>query len=284
MWTFTVDPQLFNSPKDAYWYVKEQRAVSRTINRLKDLGHLHSGRWFCVVEWQKNGMPHWHVLLDATRIPFSVMCDIWNSFRPGWAGPVEGTRPGFGSIRFSATDHNFVGAEHAAHYACKYMIKHPDHGYPDWVLDSTRRIRRYETSRCLLTPPAEPTEDIATDEPPEIEWCTEFEHPEGCVCIECTAKQDESEAVPKSTIRQRLAKCKQEAVIIHVAVVTRDDGQLEEVRRFVRNVETPFWKIAKALNQKIEKSLPLYVTNEELDQLDWIIAKFEHEEDLKAGI
>lgn len=292
MWTFTVDPKLFKSPEEAYRYIRKRRAISRTIAKWKELGYLHSGRWFCIVEWQKNGMPHWHVLLDASRVPFRKACEVWNAFRPAWAGPVEGVRPGLGSIRFSV-DRNFDCHEHAAFYACKYLTKQPKGGFPDWVLDFKGRIRRYETSRGFWpketdiyipgygyvpgpeqaiqsekTVVQSSSERVTADNIIPICDGVTGEHHQSCVCPECLAAEDDRPPKKKTTIRERLAKCKQTAVVLGVERGALPDGRAYEVKHFMRDVEIPFWKIAKLLNQKPPKTGPLILTKEEFGKLE----------------
>lgn len=236
MWTFTMDPELFTSPRQAYDYAKQRRAISRTINRLYQKGYLHTNRYFYVVEWQKNGMPHFHVLLDTSGIPFDLVCEIWNSYRPEWAGPVQGERPGFGSVRFSDR-RDFESPEHAANYACKYLIKHPKEGYPDWVLDSPSRIRRYGTSHGFWgdTTPKEEKVDLWEAERPVARAA--IEHRPECFCEAC--RGDEPSTIPEkktATIRERISKCKEEAVLIRVTQSLLPDGELIEEKQFVCNL------------------------------------------------
>ncbi len=154
MWTFTVDPKLFDSPRDAYFYVRENRCIARTVAEIFDGGWLHSRRYWYVVEWQRDTqMAHYHVLLDASFIPWDFVLSAWGKHRPSEAGPVEATRPEFGTVLYSkgrgAKDGPFESAEHAAAYVVKYLRKLPKAGFPGWVLDmgAETRIRRYSASR-----------------------------------------------------------------------------------------------------------------------------------------
>lgn len=267
MWTFTIDPTLFDSSEEAYLYVRDRRAISLLIGKLFKLGHLHTRRFFSVLEWQKNGMVHYHVLLDARFIPFSVVRDIWNTNRPKCAGPVEGERPGFGSIQFSPDLHCFDSPEHAAHYACKYLIKHPSHGYPRWVLDFQGTIRRYATSRGFF--PEE--EKDATEEKaisPKVRKDKGPQHRDDCFCPECRGDEPERTNRKRSTLRQRIAKCKDDAVVLEVRETILPDGEVIETKRFMRNLNAPFWLVEKLLNQKAEGSKPLHATRKELAQLE----------------
>ena len=108
---------------------------------------LFTRSYFYVIEWQKmTEQAHYHVLYDSKRIAWSVLLDSWSKHRPPDAGPVRGRRPAFGTVHFNAP--KFGQAIHAARYATKYLIKYPEHGFPDWVLDmgKERRIRRYGVS------------------------------------------------------------------------------------------------------------------------------------------
>lgn len=148
MVTLTVDPLNFpDSPESAFAYVKKRRCVAELVRALHKAGYLWSRRYFYVIEWQQNGYPHWHLLLDATWIPFAAITEVWDKFRPKWLPPPEGVRPPMGSCRFTASKFERGGAAHAANYVAKYLTKHPADGYPDWVMNAKTRIRRFSTSR-----------------------------------------------------------------------------------------------------------------------------------------
>ncbi len=156
MLTFTVDPSLFATPAAAYAYMMKRRCIARTIQDMHRQGFLASRRYFCVVEWQKKTeQAHFHVLVDATRIPWDNLLASWSKHRPASGGPVVGDRPAFGTVLFSKRD--FAGGPaHAARYATKYLVKVPEQGFPAWVLalGAGRRVRRYSTSRGFWNQPA----------------------------------------------------------------------------------------------------------------------------------
>jgi len=85
----------------------------------------------------------------------------WSKHRPPEAGPVIGSRPAFGTVIFSAPE--FIDPIHAARYATKYLIKYPEHGYPQWVLEmgAEKRIRRYGTSRPFWNNPTKAKRESA---------------------------------------------------------------------------------------------------------------------------
>ena len=90
MVTLTLDPSLFDGdPLRAFEYVKgkkgsgnTQHLIGELVRTLEKRGCLHSRRFFCVLECQKNGFPHWHLLLDASYIPVETIRDRWDTFRP----------------------------------------------------------------------------------------------------------------------------------------------------------------------------------------------------------
>lgn len=253
MWTFTLDPSLFTSPQAAYEYVRENRCISNTMRRLKQRGFLNTSRYFVVVEWQEQTqMPHFHVLADASFIPFNVVCELWNRFRPASAGPVQGQRPGFGSVRFTAPV--FADAKHAACYACKYLITYPQFDYPAWVLDS-HDIHRFSTSRGFWgdTPDAVP----AQDEPAES-----IEQEEEEEAIEAPAESEE----PRTTIRERLSKCGEKAVVLRLAeCVDEATGELTTRREFVGRLNTSLSTVASMLGVEVtEGKRRLLVTRDDM--------------------
>ena len=149
MVSFSVDPTLFASPRQAFDYLRKRRCLSLTAQDLRRGSYLHSRRYFYVLEWQKSTeQVHFHVLFDASFIPFEVLLASWSKYRPADAGPVVGDRPPFGTVWISKPSFE-GGALHAGRYATKYLTKVPEGGFPAWVMDMGRkcRIRRYSTSR-----------------------------------------------------------------------------------------------------------------------------------------
>lgn len=151
MVTLTIDPTLFASERDAYFHVRNKRGVSRLVRELLRRGHLHSGRYFCVLEFQEDTkFVHFHLLVDASFIPKQAIDRAWSRLRPKSAGAVAANRPAFGMTRISKRRFN-GGAVQAARYVTKYLVKTPKHGWPSWVMElgSECRVPRYSTSRGL---------------------------------------------------------------------------------------------------------------------------------------
>ena len=249
MWTLTIDPTLFSTPGLAFQYVRELRCVALLVRGLTKQGKLHTPRFFSVVEWQKESeMPHFHALFDATYIPFSNACDIWNSFRPKSAGPLQGDRPGFGAIRFSASKHKFTSPEHAARYACKYLIKHPEHGYPDWVMKFTGQIHRYTTSHRFWKS-GEQTQisgQVECDDAAELDSEPETVKPQ--------RKRISKRRI--RTISDRIEECGQTSVILNV-IQPRNATESWEYR-FVEKRFESVGKIATRLGRSPDKGrLPI---------------------------
>ena len=143
-------------------------------------------------------MAHYHLLLDADYIPHDDGQSRWDLFRPASAGPVEPGRPGFGWAFVSSVE--FATREHAAHYACKYLLKQPEKGFPDWVLDSHGEVKRYWTSKGFYKTDGD-EKKIGTAE------------------IGAGNKEDESgtaNAKVQTTIRERIAKCGKGTVLLQL--------------------------------------------------------------------
>ncbi len=261
MWTLTIDPELFESPELAYDYVRERRAISNLVRALKGRGLLHSDRYFYVVEWQKwTEMPHYHLLVDATFIDFRMVCEVWNRNRPGWAGPVEGARPGFGSVRFSAPE--FENHIHAAHYACKYMIKHPEHGYPDWVLDRKGNTPRYGTSRGFWREPDRQAQEMKLEGVLSVDQAAQRAD---CSCQDCRegGMQSGDRRRRSEAIRERLVRCGTKAVLMVAEDIIGSSGEVRVHRKFLSQIPLSFADVRSFLGFPEQAERMLRVTDEQ---------------------
>jgi hypothetical protein len=224
MLTFTIDPELFESPQAAFDYVSKNRCISVTMQNLRRFGVLEPGRcgWFCVVEWQKDSeMPHWHVLIDADFIDFEKLKEAWNRNWKDWKERVAAGRPGFGSVRFTRRK-KFVSSTHAALYATKYLIKFPAHGFPAWVMDQPRRrVHRYSVSRGFW--PEEEEADHATEEPE-----TDDEQ------VEEVEEAESKEEKDSPTLRELVANCGQGKSCKAFQIIEKIDEASGEIRRSLR--------------------------------------------------
>lgn len=249
--TLTVDPGLFDTPEQAWLYVMGERLQWQLVQELDALGFLHSKAYFWVVEFQKDTeCAHWHLLLDATRVPIGQVIEIWGRFRPPWAPELpekvtaknyKGRAPAFGSLRFTVRGNK----RSAGFYAGKYLTKHPRDGFPNWVLDRVGRMPRYGHSHQFF---------------PRTSG-----HDRICFCAVCrgdekpqtaTKVQKESNKGKKkkprqtnATIRQRIAQCGQKSTILSVPEVELPDGVIVEGRAsFVENIDLPFKEVREVLD------------------------------------
>ena len=234
MWTFTIDPTLFNSPDEAFEYFKSKRCLSNLMRALRDRGLVHSSRFFSVIEWHKNGYAHWHVLIDASYVPKKIVQEVWDKYRPEWAGPKPDDRPGFGMVRFSKR--KFSSKLHAARYATKYLIKPPESGYPDWVLDYGRYVRRYSTSNGFWESSKGETKSIPTSKEADPDGHEENVRP----------KKERDPGEVRSTIRERLARCGQQTVLLANHIKTHHDGTREYSTQFLGQLRFVSFHDAKA--------------------------------------
>lgn len=264
MLTLTIDPKLFQSPAEAYWYVKGRRAIPKLIAALVERGHLKTGRYFYVLEWHKNGWAHFHVLVEAelktdlqvAKLWFDA-CKIWGKNRPknapAWDGTyrsgirgLKQTAPEFGTVKVSKRD--FANAEHGANYALKYMMKQPEEGFPQWVFDEVnagRRIRVYDSSRKLL--PSEPRERKARVKPSTDE--DGDAHDPECFCEACRLGAGVRPRRKHRPLEERLASCGKEGAIVHVSERKDEAGNVVSTRRsFWRRLEITFREAMEMLD------------------------------------
>lgn len=235
MWTLTIDPQLFNSPLEAFLHVRSKRAFSNLVAALHEAGVLNSRRYFLVIEWHESGWPHYHLLVDSKFIDQKVVTALWGRNRPQNAGPVEENRPPFGMVRFTKT--RFASSEAAAKYACKYLIKFPEGGYPDWVKDFPGQIRRYQTSQGFF-----PSDRVS--KPVEIEEESTADQTE-------QADDEVTQLRRQRTIRQRMADCKQKCVLLLVEPIEQPDGTLKMERSFCAEIPETLEVVAQQLGKPV---------------------------------
>jgi hypothetical protein len=266
MLTLTIDPKLFGSPEEAFRYVKEHRCVPRLIRRLASAGFLNSKQFFAVIEWQKNGMPHFHVLVEAEFVPHKELAKAWGRFRPKSASKWEGTyeedqlkgmAPEFGHVRFSRKRSHggkqFASPEHAANYATKYLTKHPEEGYPDWVLDFEGQIKRFSTSHGLLKPQGETT--ASNNEQEKEQPKREPMHAGTCFCDECRqgrADEERRRRRPNRTIRERLHDCSTQTVLRRVIFHKGEKGPQRIGCEFDRILPLTWDKVREMFDQPDE--------------------------------
>jgi len=74
--TLTVDPSKFKDNESAYFYIKPRFRFF--IRHLKQVFGLKELRYIWKLEFQENGMPHWHMLLDVKKsMCVKTIYDLW---------------------------------------------------------------------------------------------------------------------------------------------------------------------------------------------------------------
>lgn len=126
----TITGKGFSGPEAAWDAVRFHRYVARLM------GELQVERWFWVLEFQQNGSPHWHVLVDG----HVDLHRAWHLWRDVW---------GVGGLKLSKRG-LFSNSLHAVRYLTKYLTKFPEHGFPSWVMSRVGgQVRIVSCSREL---------------------------------------------------------------------------------------------------------------------------------------
>lgn len=250
--TLTVDGALFESPYHAWLHVMKQRCLSRLVEKLHRRGFLNSRAYFWVVEFQRVTLqPHWHLLVDSSFIPFGEIVVAWSSFRPNFAPKLKervtlanykGQAPAFGSVRFTLQK---VGAFRAAGYACKYLIKVPSYGFPDWVLDHEGNVPRYGRSRGFF--PSKAAGELKAGGGRVGGYRI---HPPDCFCVCC--QQGDLPAGDQRrrlrTLRERIAECGQASYVTEAPLVVDTEGGIQLGRSsYVKPLSVPYAVVQREL-------------------------------------
>lgn len=270
MLSLTVNPKQFESPEKAYRFVSDGRLISRLVRELCRRDALASGKFFSVVEFQKNGYPHWHVLLESEFIPHELIAEVWNRWGPSHC--EDGPDLGFVWI----SQYRFKNPDHAAAYATKYLIKTPQDGWPDWVLDYRGQIHRCSRSRNLFGPPKDQqTKSYSHCPVCFCESCREAvaKKTTPCQCDSCVeardafekflANREKKQRDPNRTVRERLKECGNSTVVLRRLVEEVRPSQLK--CKFLCVVEESFDSICRRLGQS--KASQLFLSQEQLDEI-----------------
>ena len=272
MLSLTVNPNNFQSAEEAYRYVTSKRLISRLVRELARCGALKSRKFFSVFEVQKNGNPHWHVLLEAKFIPHGIVSSIWNRWGPSEEDTTE--NPSLGFTWISRSD--FQDPRHAAEYATKYLIKAPAEGWPDWVLDYQGQIHRCSRSRGLF----KHLEEIKEIFYEHCKTCfcescrTQVKPPEACECLDCVdareqisnrveAEKPEPKPRISRTVRERLKDCGNSTVVLRRLVTEIRPGQLK--CKFICVLDQSFDEVCKRFG--VGKAGQLFLSQDQLDEI-----------------
>lgn len=141
MLTLTVTREV--GAKEAYEMVQRQRGVAELMKKLRRRSLVMSSKFFYVIEFHRDGWPHWHVIVESRFIDKHDLQKMW----------------GRGNVWVSAgprgKGQSFESNMHAVNYVTKYLTaaegeKQP---FPDWVMDYRGNMRRFATSRGLMGDP-----------------------------------------------------------------------------------------------------------------------------------
>lgn len=270
--TLTLHGALFNSPEHGWSYVMENRLLSRLVRDLDARKHLHSKDYFWSVEFQgATEQAHWHMLVNAERIPYAELVEIWSRFRPSFAPALDepmtaenyhGRAPAFGSVAFSPPRDRAK----AAWYATKYLTKYPQAGYPDWVLDRAGRMPRFGHSHRFFPPGSK--------------------HDPMCFCPVCCGeaeplpaskkpKKKTEEKKPsrprdtKTTIRERLEQCGNSCSIVEVRRIELPDGTVVDGRaKFEGKLQLPIADACEHFGVSADAYWELDLRGEEVTELE----------------
>ena len=248
--TCTVDPEMFpEGPEGALKWVQEGGVLSEFVRSLRRGGHLLDTRYVWVLEFQEDsGFPHWHLIFDALRVPFSELCESWAA--AGWAGKRgrerwgprpryegKGQRPVFGSVQFRVKGREELGR--LCHYLTKYVTKMPVAGWPEWITKTTRQLRRWSTSRDFWRsgPPPHAPKKV-----------TEWSKLRGKYFDKDEVWEEDDEFLrrigkrEKTSIGDRLESCGKGSVVLEEVRVVPVDATPERVAwRYVGMIAEPVW-------------------------------------------
>jgi hypothetical protein len=283
MVTLTLDPSFFAGPEEAYWFAQDKRFVARMVQQLRRWNYLKSPHYAVIFETQENGWPHWHLVLDAEYVPVDDLRhptkydkgDKSRNLRAAWnqnlkavysarekendtrLAPVvrDGApRVGLGSVKFSKDRAAVLAesAETAARYVSKYVTKTPQAGWPEWVMECRRRLRRFSTSRGFWG-----------DAPEEAE--------SRGVAAEEIEEEDKEE--PR-TIRQRLRSCGQVPYVIQRTWCRHEDdvdGELKPSYQMLGMLVVPSVVLDKELGLGERRGYSVIVSD---PHEQWIVRQF----------
>lgn len=159
MITITIDPHIFkNDPLKAYEFlVREKKAIPQFMRDLQRTAGINVLDWVRVLEWHKNGFPHWHIFVDVGvegqkgMIGHSVLKKYW-SYGGCSESPIK-------------SEHHF---KKLSGYFGKFGYFSQGKGHqsklPEWALLTNYRIRRYDSKR-----PQNQDSDIDLDVDSEVD-------------------------------------------------------------------------------------------------------------------
>ncbi|MHC2067363.1 hypothetical protein ACYFX5_07820 [Bremerella sp. T1] len=101
-----------------------------------------------------------------------------------------------------------------------------------------------------------------------------MEHQPECFCEVC--RGDELPTIPEkkvSTIRERISKCKEEAVLIRVTQRLLPSGELIEEKQFVRNLPAKYSEFLTFLGYESDRPKFLAMSDDNMPLLEHFLAQ-----------
>lgn len=160
---------------------------------------------------------------------------------------------------------------HAARYATKYVTKVPQYGFPEWVFDigdEGKQIKRYTASHGFFgsrkKEEAEPGEEVDEEEP--AKEAASAPHAADCFCEECRERPPCTKPRRKQLpLRQRLARCGQESMVVEVPFYETDEGVKRGRPAFVRMIPMTFANARRLC--RVEEDGPFFISEREFAML-----------------
>jgi hypothetical protein len=131
----TVNPELFNDGNSAHKKITSKRLIASLIRDLERTQNVKVKDWQWVLEWHRNGFPHWHLFIDVTvegrrgMIGGDTIRHYWK-----WGSvkemPIKSKKHWF-KITGYFEKHGYFD-KRKAHQA----------SLPQWALDDNKTIRR----------------------------------------------------------------------------------------------------------------------------------------------
>ena len=134
MWTLTVDPGKYESSQHAWQDITQNRRIARLADRMG--WNRNDQYWTCHLEWHKSGWPHWHIMLWTPKA--KPLYQSWEEVNDAW-------KPG--GTQYQDAKTSDLNPKYALIYVSKYIGKVQEHPTPDWVLDTTTKIRMVSSSK-----------------------------------------------------------------------------------------------------------------------------------------
>ncbi|MFG0276312.1 MAG: hypothetical protein ACF8QF_14795 [Phycisphaerales bacterium] len=230
--TLTVDPKRHASPEAALDHVRKGEYIRKLMNRLG------IRIWCWVLEFQRNGFPHWHVLIDVADLPrrrvdYRLAHQLWRKW--GVGEQVDFTRD------------CYADAAHAVMYISKYLTKPPRNGWPPFVYGMERAPRVIGMCRELSAAIRD-----ASPEPDDGD----------------TEGEERGPRTPTGrTVGERVSLCQESTMLIHEFVTP--EGEVG--RRFLGVVEASLQDLGRESSRLGVRFTPDVVHYDDRAAIRWVI-------------